>query len=175
MRFLGRELLLATHSTVRFHLCMRSNQWQASSFATLLALLAVVLTIAPNSYSGSSDAGSNSSTIVTPGKSVTGKASYYPNRLNGHKTASGDTFHQGDHTAASNKLPLGTDVKVTNLKTGRSTNVTVTDRGPALGSRKIDLSKKAAKEIGLSRKEGTAPVKIKVTHSAHDREPAPAE
>ena len=153
---------------MRFHLCMHSNQWQASCFATLLA---VVLTIAPNSYSGSGsrDAASNSSTSVTRGKSLTGKASYYPNRLNGHKTASGATFHQGGHTAASNKLPLGTDVKVTNLKTGRSTNVTVTDRGAALGSREIDLSKKAAKEVGLSRKEGTAPVKIEVTHSPADR------
>jgi rare lipoprotein A (peptidoglycan hydrolase) len=104
---------------------MHSNQWQASCFATLLAMLAVVLTIAPNSYSGSgsSDAASNTSTHVKPSKSLTGKASYYPNRLNGHKTASGATFHQGGHTAASNKLPLGTEVKVTNLKTGRSTNV----------------------------------------------------
>ncbi len=47
--------------------------------------------------------------------------------------------------------------------------MTVTDRGAALGSRKIDLSKKAAKEVGLSRKEGTAPVKIKVIHSPAGR------
>lgn len=93
------------------------------------------------------------------------QATYYPNSLNGHETASGDTFHQSDHTAASNKLPLGTTAKVTNLKTGESIHVTVTDRGPALGSRKIDLTKMAAKDIGLTRKEGVAPVKIKVTGS----------
>jgi rare lipoprotein A len=90
------------------------------------------------------------------------QATYYPDQLNGHKTAKGDTFHQSAHTAASNKLPLGTTAKVTNLKTGKSTDVTVTDRGPALGSHKIDLTKKAAKDIGLTRKEGIAPVKIKV-------------
>jgi rare lipoprotein A len=100
---------------------------------------------------------------LAPGKTLTGKATYYPDRLNGHETASGDRLHQSDHTAASNKLPLGTTAKVTNLKTGKSTDVTVTDRGPALGSRKIDLTKKAAKDIGLTRKEGVAPVTIKVT------------
>jgi rare lipoprotein A len=105
---------------------------------------------------------------VKPGTTLTGKATIYPNALNGHETASGDTFHQTDHTAASNKLPLGTDVKVTNLNTGKSTHVTVTDRGPALGTHKIDLTKKAAKEIGLSNKEGKAPVAIKV-----ERTPAP--
>lgn len=102
---------------------------------------------------------------IKPGATLTGKATIYPNALNGHETASGDTFHQTDHTAASNKLPLGTGVKVTNLDTGKSTHVTVTDRGPALGSHKIDLSKKAANEIGLTSKEGKAPVAIKVEHT----------
>lgn len=141
--------------------------------ALLLTLLATAFSIIPPSYANPSgaDAGSagggNSSTSavsanVTPGKTLSGKATYYPNILNGHETASGATFHQVDHTAASNKLPLGTRAKITNLKTGKSTQVTVTDRGPALGSRKIDLTKKAANEIGLTHKEGVAPVKIKV-------------
>ena len=82
------------------------------------------------------------------------QSNLYPDRFNGHETASGDTFHQSDHTAASNKLPLGTMAKVTNLKTGKSTDVTVTDRGRALGSRKIDLTKKAARtSASLRRKE----------------------
>ena len=126
-------------------------------------ILFAVLMIAPSCFAGSSTAGSNSSSSVAPGKTLSGKATYYPDRLTGHETASGDKFHQSDHTAASNKLPLGTTAKVTNLKTGKSTDVTVTDRGPALGSRKIDLTKKAAKDIGLTPKEGVAPVKIKVT------------
>jgi rare lipoprotein A len=121
--------------------------------------------IAPNSFSRS-NAESKSSHVnsVTPGKNFLGKATIYPNRLDGHKTASGETFHQSDHTAASNKLPLGTEVKVTSLRTGKSTNVTLIDRGPALGGHRIDLSKKAAREIGLTRKKGTVPVKIKVKY-----------
>jgi rare lipoprotein A len=63
---------------------------------------------------------------------------------------------------------LGTDVKVTNLKNGKSADVTITDQGAKLGNHKIDLSKKAASEIGLTRKEGTVPVKIKVTRTAED-------
>jgi rare lipoprotein A len=155
---------------------MRSPQSQILSFAIRCVPLAVVLTLAPNSFSISSAADSNSSgsNSVTPGKTITGKATIYPNRLNGHKTASGDTFHQSNHTAASNKLPLGTDVKVTSLRTGKSTNVKLIDRGPALGGHRIDLSKKAAREIGLTGKEGTVPVKIKVTHTPGGPEALPS-
>ena len=52
-------------------------------------------------------------------------------------------------------------------------DVTVTDRGPALGRRKVDLSKKEAKDIGLTRKEGIAPVKIEVTATPGAAEVAP--
>ena len=142
--------------------------------AFLAILLAAVLGRGPFCFAGTSDGGSTSSGSVAPGKTLTGKASYYPDRLSGHETASGDAFHQSAHTAASNKLPLGTRAKVTNLKTGESTDVTVTDRGPALGSHKIDLTKKAAKDIGLTRKEGVAPVKIQVTGTPGVAEAAPA-
>jgi rare lipoprotein A len=99
---------------------------------------------------------------VKPGETLTGKATFYPNSLNGRETASGNTFRQSGHTAASNKLPLGTQVKVTNLKNGKSTKVTTNDHGPALGSHKIDLSKGAAQDIGLNGKQGKVPVEIKV-------------
>ena len=126
-------------------------------------MLVMLLGRVSSGFAGSSAADKSSATTVFPGKTLNGKATYYPDQLNGHETASGETFHQSDHTAASNKLPPGTTANVTNLKTGKSTQVTVTDRGPALGNHKIDLSKKAAKEIGLTKKEGIAPVKIKVT------------
>ena len=77
-------------------------------------------------------------------------------------------FRQSENTAASNKLPSGSNVKVTNLKNGKSADVTVTDHGAKLENQTIDLSKKAANEIGLTRKEGTVPVKIKVTRTAAD-------
>lgn len=99
---------------------------------------------------------------VKPGETLTGKATFYPNCLNGRETASGNTFHQKGHTAASNKIPLGTHVKVTNLKNGKSTKVITTDHGPALGTQKIDLSKRAAEDIGLTDKQGKVPVEIKV-------------
>jgi len=155
---------------------MRSRQSQILSFAIRCVPLAVVLTLAPNSFpiSSAAEINSSGSNSVTPGKTLIGKATIYPNRLNGHKTASGDTFHQSDHTAASNKLPLGTDVKVTSLRTGKSTNMTLIDRGPALGGHRIDLSKKAAREIGLTRKEGTVPVKIKVTRTPSRHEALPS-
>jgi rare lipoprotein A len=113
-----------------------------------------------------SPSSTNSARAVTPGKSLKGKATLYPNACEGHETAAGTTFHQDGHTAASNKLPLGTTVKVTNLATGKSTHVTVLDHGPGLGAKRIDLSKKAATEIGLTSKQGVAPVAIKVTAAA---------
>jgi rare lipoprotein A len=142
---------------------------KSSCLALFFAMLAIFLMIAPSSHAKSGRTRRNSSkSKVHSGETLTGKATYYPSRLNGHKTSSGEVFRQNGNTAASNKLPLGTDVKVTNLKNGKSANVTVTDRGSKLGNRKIDLSKKAANEIGLTRKEGTVPVKIKVTRMAED-------
>jgi rare lipoprotein A len=137
--------------------------------ALLFTMLTILMMIAPSSHAKSGRARKNSSkSKVHAGETLTGKATYYPSRLNGHPTSSGEVFRQDENTAASNKLPLGTDVKVTNLKNGKSADVTVTDHGAKLGSHKIDLSKKAANEIGLTRKEGTVPVKIKVTRTADD-------
>jgi rare lipoprotein A len=136
-------------------------------FTTLLAMFMIFLSIAPRSIAGSSRAHNTSSKDqnVQPGETLTGKATLYPSALNGHKTATGERFHQNARTAASNRLPLGTGAKVTNLKNGRSTDVRVNDHGPKLGTHKIDLSKKAATDIGLTHKEGTVPVKIKITRT----------
>jgi rare lipoprotein A len=143
---------------------------QALLFTILFAVLTIVLMRSSSSLAGSDSTPSDSSkSHVHAGETLTGKATYYPSRLNGHKTSSGETFRQNENTAASNKLPIGTDVKVTNLKNGKSADVTVTDRGAKLGIHKIDLSKKAANEIGLTRKEGTVPVKLKVTSTADGR------
>lgn len=78
-----------------------------------------------------------------------GKASYYADKFEGHRTASGSTFHQNSLTAAHRTLPFGTKVKVTNVANGRSVKVRITDRGPFAEGRVIDLSKKAAKKIGM--------------------------
>jgi hypothetical protein len=131
----------------------------------VLSIFAILHRATPIVLAGPDDADKNSamSSKVQTGKPLTGKATSYPDMLNGHKTSSGEIFHQSGHTAASNGLPLGTKVKVTNLENGKSTDVRVTDRGPALGKHKIDLSKRAAKDIGLSRRQGRVPVAIHVT------------
>ncbi len=88
-----------------------------------------------------------------------GEASFYGKDFHGKKTASGEKFNQNEDTAAHPTLPLGSKAKVTNLENGKSVNVKINDRGPYAKGRDIDLSKKAAKDIGLD-KEGAAPVKI---------------
>lgn len=89
----------------------------------------------------------------------TGEASWYGKDFQGKKTASGETFDQHDLTAAHPTLPLGTEATVTNLETGKSVDVEINDRGPYTKGHDIDLSKEAAKEIGM-KKDGAAPVKI---------------
>lgn len=144
-------------------------------FSIVFAMLTIVLTIATSSLAQSESSPKNSSKSHNEQQSDTlnAEATYYPNSLNGHKTSSGQRFHQNGNTAASNMLPLGTHVKVTNLKNGKSTNVTLTDRGPKLGRHKVDLSKKSAKEIGLTHREGTVPVTIKVTPTSDGHEIPP--
>jgi rare lipoprotein A len=97
-------------------------------------------------------------------KVLKGKATYYGGReFQGKDTADGDTFITHDHTAAaSKKIPLGSTAKVTNLENGKSVEVKVNDRGPAVRGNHIDLSRGAARKIGITRKQGKAPVKIEV-------------
>lgn len=74
-------------------------------------------------------------------------ASYYADRFNGKKTASGAKFDNNKYTAAHKKLPFGTKVKVTNELNGQSVIVEITDRGPFVKTRDIDLSKRAFMDI----------------------------
>lgn len=86
-----------------------------------------------------------------------GKASWYGPGFHGKKTASGQVFNQHALTAAHPHLPLGSRVKVTNLKNGKEVEVTINDRGPHKAGRIIDLSRAAAKKIAMS---GVARVKV---------------
>ena len=78
-----------------------------------------------------------------------GLASFYSDYFEGKRTASGETFHQNHFTAAHKSLPFGTLVKVINLQNKRTVIVRITDRGPFVKGRIIDLSQAAAKEIGM--------------------------
>lgn len=90
----------------------------------------------------------------------TGKASYYANKFNGRKTASGEVFRNSKRTAAHLTIPFGTKVKVTNLRNGKTVKVRINDRGPFVKGRIIDLSKKAAKKIDMVN-EGIGEVRLK--------------
>jgi len=89
-----------------------------------------------------------------------GKASWYGDEFQGKTTASGETFDKDHLTAAHPTLPLGTTVEVTNPNTGQSVEVEINDRGPKKPGRAIDLSERAAEEIGI-RQQGVADVIVK--------------
>jgi len=91
-----------------------------------------------------------------------GIASFYSNKFNGRKTATGDIFHNSNYTAASNHFKLGTYVKVTNTSNGRYVYVQINDR---MGhqSRVIDLTYKAAKDLKFIN-SGITRVKIEAVH-----------
>jgi rare lipoprotein A len=87
-----------------------------------------------------------------------GKASWY--QLGG-KTASGERNNPNAMTAAHRSLPFGTRVKVENLRNGKYVVVRINDRGPFIGGRVIDLSRAAAKQLGMM-SSGTAKVRLTV-------------
>jgi rare lipoprotein A len=78
-------------------------------------------------------------------------ASYYADRFHGQRTASGKRFDMNKLTAAHKKLPFGTIVRVTNEANGKSVIVEITDRGPFVKGREIDLSKKAFMSIATGK------------------------
>ena len=96
-----------------------------------------------------------------PGTVQTGEASWYGERHQGRRTASGEVYDMHRLTAAHRELPLGTCVLVTNLKNGRSVEVRVNDRGPTVAGRIIDLSYAAARALGAVA-AGTFPVSVQV-------------
>jgi len=104
------------------------------------------------------------SVIVETGKFVFFKknahASYYHDKFNGKKTASGKRFDNQKLTAAHRKFPFGTKLKITNEANGKSVVVEVTDRGPFARGREIDLSKKAFMDITSNKSSGAVIVKI---------------
>lgn len=87
-------------------------------------------------------------------------ASYYADKFNGKRTASGIRFSNSDYTAAHKKFPFGTKLKITNEVNGKSIYVEVTDRGPFVRSREIDLTKRAFMEIAQNKRAGSMIVTI---------------
>lgn len=90
-----------------------------------------------------------------------GKASFYSKKFTGRRTASGERLHHDSLTCAHRTYPFGTQLKVTNPANGRSVIVRVTDRGPYVRGRIIDLSVKAAQDLGIIA-QGIAPVVVEL-------------
>jgi len=112
-----------------------------------------------------------SSTRITPtahtasklsqGSTIYGEASYYADQFHGKITANGEVFDMNEISAAHKTLPFNTKLKVTNLENNRSVIVRVNDRGPYKKGRILDLSYRAAQEIGML-DTGVANVKITI-------------
>ena len=94
-----------------------------------------------------------------PHKQV-GKASIYSSWFQGRHMADGERFNTRSSAAASKTLPLGTKARVTDLQPGRSAVVTIKDRGPVPKGRVVDLTPATARQIGLTPKQGVAPVVV---------------
>jgi rare lipoprotein A len=90
------------------------------------------------------------------------KVSYYADKFNGRKTASGERFSNRKPTAAHRKLTFGTQLKVTNIANNKSVIVTVNDRGPFIKSRELDLSKYAFMQIAENKDQGILTVTIEI-------------
>ena len=94
-------------------------------------------------------------------RAETGKASWYGKAHQGKRTASGERFDMHALTAAHRTLPFGTIVRVTDLRSGKSVNVRINDRGPFHHDRIIDLSYEAARKLGFVGR-GTTRVEVVV-------------
>ncbi|HMB68812.1 MAG TPA: septal ring lytic transglycosylase RlpA family protein [bacterium] len=80
-----------------------------------------------------------------------GQASFYHDNLHGHLTASGEPYDRDELTAAHRSLPFGTRIRVTNVQNGKWVLLTVNDRGPFVKGRVVDVSRRAAHELGFVR------------------------
>ncbi len=141
------------------------------SITLLFTILYLFVSCAPSPrYSSSKGRKSNSSTRSSSKKTskkvagrhaLSGHASWYGPGFQGKKTANGERFNMHAMTAAHKTLPFGTKVEVTAVKTGKKVVVRINDRGPFIKGRVIDLSKKAAKKLGIL-KSGHGKVKIRI-------------
>jgi len=92
---------------------------------------------------------SKKTTHASDGYLQTGIASYYGGEYHGRRTASGDIFNKNALTAAHRTLDFGTYVQVTHFGNGRRVTLNINDRGPFVEGRIIDLSERAASDLGM--------------------------
>lgn len=102
--------------------------------------------------------------VARPEVAELGLASWYGRGDHGKRTASGEPYNMEAFTAAHRALPFGTWVRVTHLASGRTVTVRINDRGPWVGGRVIDLSRRAAQALGILW-DGVARVRLEVVRS----------
>ena len=118
--------------------------------------------IKPNNSSAEIDSLNKSKNLAFKFYKKNAHASYYHNKFNGRRTASGLKFDNSKLTAAHKKLPFGTIVRVTNEANGKSVIVEITDRGPFTKAREIDLTRRAFMELADNKNSGVVIVTIEV-------------
>ena len=92
---------------------------------------------------------------------MTTTVSYYADKFEGNKTASGDTYRHSKQTASNKSLAFGTRVEIININNEKSVIITVNDRGPLKSSREFDLSQSAFRKIA-NLSEGIVKVKYRI-------------
>lgn len=133
-----------------------------------VTFLLLALLICPGNAAAQKRQPADSVKSGKPTRVFYGQASFYANKFNGKKTASGEIFDQKKFTAACNVLPLGTWIKVTNLRNGKSVIVKTNDRIHPRMRRIVDLSKAAAHKLGyISR--GLTRVKVELVNKAGEQ------
>jgi len=134
----------------------RSRFWRGALIGTLAL---VGCTWDRSGEQGKQTSQKNEIPAAKPNHKEIGEASWYGPGFHGKETANGETFNQNKMTAAHPSLPLGTKAEVTNLENGKKVEVRINDRGPYTEDRVIDVSRAAAKKLGME-EEGTTEVKI---------------
>ena len=131
---------------------MHRQRWLAK--ALIAASLAAFCSLSQADYTD------DTSQSVTVEKQV-GIASYYSDKFHGRRTASGERYDKNALTAVHSHLPFGTLIKVTNLRNHRTVELRVNDRKHAHNRRLLDVSKRAAQELGFVG-SGLAKVEIEI-------------
>jgi rare lipoprotein A len=129
---------------------------------------------AAHAHAGPANKPSHARKLDRTGEPRVGKASVYARKFAGRRMANGRRMDPHDGNAASKTLPLGTKARVTNLETGKSAVVTIEDRGPHVPGRIVDLSPSTAQQIGVTRRQGVAPVEVAPIAVPPAQEPARA-
>lgn len=136
-------------------------KWYVTALVIILASSCSLKDFSATSVSSTASPVESLPMAVAETYDETGIASWYGKDFHGRKTASGETFDMSAISAAHRTLPLGAVIRVTNLDNFKSIKVKVNDRGPFSGSRILELSYAAARELGFAAR-GTARVKIEV-------------